>query len=152
MRIALDTNILVYAEGINDAMRCEVANDLLSRLPRAETFIPLQALGELFHALTRKGRWTAQAARDSLLSWRRAFPVVAGSQDTLLAAMDLSCDHQFTIWDSMLVSSAADAGCRLLLSEDMHDGFTWRGLTIVNPFAATRHPLLEALLDRPGRG
>jgi len=46
-----------------------------------------------------------------------------------------------------MMSVAAEAGCRLLLSEDLQDGFTWRGVTVVNPFAAERHPLLAALLD-----
>jgi hypothetical protein len=37
-------------------------------------------------------------------------------------------------------------GFRLLLSEDLQDGFTWRGVTVTNPFAAALHPLLAALL------
>jgi hypothetical protein len=28
----------------------------------------------------------------------------------------------------------------------MHDGFTWGGVTIVNPFSATPSPMLTALL------
>ena len=42
---------------------------------------------------------------------------------------------------------AADAGCRLLLSEDLQDGFTWRGVTVVDPFADKPHPLLAAYRD-----
>ena len=30
------------------------------------------------------------------------------------------------------------AGCRLLLSEDLHEGFTWAGVTVVNPFSSPR--------------
>ena len=46
-----------------------------------------------------------------------------------------------------MISVAAEGGCRLLLSEDLQDGFSWRGVTIANPFAASRHPLLDALLE-----
>lgn len=46
----------------------------------------------------------------------------------------------------MIVAVAAEAGCRLLISEDLQDGFTWAGLTIVNPFAQPVHPLLQAAL------
>jgi hypothetical protein len=35
-------------------------------------------------------------------------------------------------------------------SEDLKDGFSWRGVTVVNPFAAMRHPLLGALLGETG--
>jgi hypothetical protein len=34
----------------------------------------------------------------------------------------------------------------LLLSEDLQDGFSWAGVTVTNPFAATCHPLLEDAL------
>jgi hypothetical protein len=39
--------------------------------------------------------------------------------------------------------------CRLLLSEDLQEGFTWSGVTVTNPFSTSRHPLLEAMLKLP---
>jgi len=62
------------------------------------------------------------------------------------AALDLAVDHRLSIWDAVIFNAAAEAGCRLLLSEDLAEGFTWRGLRIVNPFAASPHPLLARLL------
>ena len=50
------------------------------------------------------------------------------------------------IWDAVMLSAAAEAGCRLLLSEDFQEGFTWRGVSVTNPFAPERHALLDALL------
>jgi len=47
----------------------------------------------------------------------------------------------------VVISASAESGCRLLLSEDLQDGFTWRGITIANPFASARHPLLDSLLE-----
>jgi hypothetical protein len=29
----------------------------------------------------------------------------------------------------------------------MQEGFTWKGVTVTNPFAASKHGLLAALLD-----
>ena len=49
-----------------------------------------------------------------------------------------------------MVVVTAEVGCRLLLSEYMQDGFSWRGVTVVNPFAAIRHPLLGALMGETG--
>ena len=46
----------------------------------------------------------------------------------------------------MIVSAAAKADCRLLLSEAMQDGFTWNGVTIANPFSTMPHPLFDAML------
>jgi hypothetical protein len=46
-----------------------------------------------------------------------------------------------------MISVAAEGGCRVLLSGDLQDGFSWRGVTVANPFASTRHRLLDALLS-----
>lgn len=146
MKVAIDTNVLVYAEGINDPARAGLARDLMRRLPRASVVIPLQVLGELFHVLVRKARWPATRARQAALDWHGAFPVADTSSEALLAAGDLAVDHRFGLWDAVILSVAAEAGCRLVLSEDMHDGFTWRGLTVINPFASPQHPLLTALV------
>ena len=45
------------------------------------------------------------------------------------------------------LAAAAEAGCRLLLSEDLQDGFTWSGVTVVNPFAEKKHELLAGILE-----
>jgi predicted nucleic acid-binding protein len=98
--------------------------------------------------LVRKGGRSRSEARDALLGWRDTFPTVETSPETMLMAADLSTDHQLGIWDAVILSAAAHAGCRLLLSEDLHEGFTWGGVTVVNPFSKPRHTLLQALLDK----
>jgi predicted nucleic acid-binding protein len=96
--------------------------------------------------LVRKGRKSRREARDALLGWRDAFPVVATSTEVMLAAADLAADHQLGIWDAVILSTASQWGCRLLLSEDLQEGFTWAGVTVVNPFSSPQHALLHALL------
>ena len=146
MRVALDTNVLAYAEGINGAARRRPALDLVRSLPQETTVIPVQVLGELFNVLVRKAGKSRAEAREALLSWRDAFPVVETSPDIMLTAADLATDHRFGIWDAVILSAASQASCRLLLSEDLQEGFTWGGVTVVNPFASPRHALLDALL------
>lgn len=147
MRVAVDTNILVYAHGGNDPERQRLALDVLDALAEKSVVVPVQVLGELFNVLTRKARWPRTAARDAVLAARDNLSPIDTSFSTLAAATDLCVDHGFSVWDAVILAAAAEAGCRLLLSEDMHDGFVWRGLTITNPFADKRHPLLEAALD-----
>jgi predicted nucleic acid-binding protein len=146
VRIALDTNVLAYAEGINGAERRNVALALIRRVPQEAAVVPVQVLGELFNVLVRKGGRSRSDARDALLSWRDTFPGVETSPEVMLAAADLATDHQLGIWDAVILSAASRAGCRLLLSEDLQEGFTWAGVTVVNPFSPPRHALLEALL------
>jgi predicted nucleic acid-binding protein len=146
VRMALDTNFLVYAEGINDGAKEKIAEQIIRNAPVDATFIPVQVLGELFRVLVGKAGRKPEAARASLVGWQDSFPVVETSTSILLAAVELAVDHRFSIWDAVILSSAASVGCRLLLTEDMNEGFTWSGVTIANPFAAKRHKLLDGLL------
>lgn len=146
MKVALDTNVLAYAEGVNGAAVRDKALELIHRLPPGSIVLPAQTLGELFNVLVRKGKRRPSHARAAVLSWRDAFSVMETSAAVVVNATDLAADHGLTIWDSVVLAAAAEAECRLLLSEDLQDGFTWRGVTVVNPFALMLNPILEALL------
>lgn len=146
MKVALDTNILVYAEHVNDTEKRGSAVDLMRRLPQEAVVLPVQVLGELFNVLVRKGARSRADARTALLRWRDTFALVETSPEIMLTAADLATDHQMSIWDAIVLAAASHSGCRLLLSEDLQDNFTWAGVTVVNPFATPRHALLDALL------
>ncbi len=147
MRVALDTNILAYAEGTNGVQMKQKALELIRRLPAGSVVLPTQVLGELFNVLVLKAKKPATSARTAILTWRDAYPLSDTSGTVIVNAADLAADHNLRIWDSVILSATAEAGCRLLLSEDLQEGFTWQGVTITNPFAPTRHALLEALLN-----
>ena len=148
MRVALDTNVLAYAEGVGDVGRRKAALALIGHLPEGTALLPVQVLGELFNVLTRKAGRSHALARRAILEWRDSFALVGTSPTVMLAASDLAVDHKFQIWDAVVLAAAAEANCRLLLSEDLHEGFTWRGVTVTNPFAAKHHPLLAGMLQR----
>ena len=147
MKIALDTNILAYFEGVNSVESKLLAVDLIASLPSKSIFVPIQVLGELYNVLVRKGKLGSNEARDRITLWRDTATIVGTEIDTLMSAISLSVDHQLPIWDSVILATARDIGCRLLLSEDFQDGFTWGGVTVVNPFAPDPHWLLQSLLD-----
>lgn len=63
----------------------------------------------------------------------------------MLAAVALDTDRAMSIRDGVMRSTAVDAGCRLLLSENMQDDFTCRGLSVVDPPAGARRLLLSAM-------
>lgn len=151
MIVALDTNVLAYAEGVNDPVRQARALELITALPDGAAIVPVQVLGELFRVLTAKVKRPAAEARAAVLSWRDALPMHGTTDQALLSAMDLVADHGLQIWDALILAVTADARCRLLLSEDLQDGFTWRGVTVVNPFASSVHPLLASLLAQSHR-
>ena len=126
------------------------ALEVIQRLPVGAVVLPAQTLGELFNVLVRKAKRRPALARAAILSWRDAYPIAETSAAVMVNATDLASDHGLTIWDSVVLAASAEAGCRLLLSEDLQEGFTWRGVTVTNPFAQALHPLLAALLTVPG--
>jgi len=142
----LDTNVLAYAEGVGDELRCRTAMQWVERLSSNEVVLPAQTLGELSRVLTGKAKRPAAQTRAAVLSWADSFEVADSTWFAFQSALDLTVDHQLPIWDALVLAVAAEKRCRLLLSEDFHDGFTWRGVTVVNPFAEPRSPLLSGLL------
>ena len=147
--IALDSNVLLYAEGIDGERRLDQAQRVLLALRDQPLIIPAQVLGELFRVLTGKAAWPATEAADAVARWVQAGRVQPTTAEIVLEAAVFSAAHGYRIWDAIIVCVAADAGCDILLSEDMQDGFRYRGVTIVNPFTEIPHPTLSALLENP---
>lgn len=147
MKVALDTNVLAYAAGVDDAVRRDGAKRLIASIDPTDIVIASQVAGELYNVLVRKGGLSRAAAAEIVEWWIDALSFRAHAPATFSDALRLARDHKFQIWDALITCVAAEAGCRLLLSEDMNEGFVYRGVTIANPFAETPHPLLASLLD-----
>lgn len=151
MRVALDTNILAYAEGVGDAACCAGAIRLIEQLPAELVLLPAQTLGELFRILIGKAKREAGLTREAIMAWADSFEVADSSWSAFQAAIDLSIDHRLQIWDALIMAVAAENRCRLLVSEDLQNGFTWRGITVVNPFSEPSSPLLNNILQTGNR-
>jgi len=148
VRVALDTNILAYAEGIGDDVRQQASLDLIRALPSSLVVIPVQCLGELFRVLTGKARRDATSAQEAILAWADAYETADSTWTALQSAMDVVASHGLQIWDALILAVAVEQRCRLLLSEDMQHEFTWHGLTVVNPYHESKHHLLQILLKK----
>jgi predicted nucleic acid-binding protein len=151
VRFSLDTNILVYAIVETPDVKHRTALSLVRRARAHDCVITLQALGELFRALTGKFHRSPTEAAETVHEWRSGFPVVAANENCLIEAMDAVTGHHLSFWDAMMWATAKHAGCSLLLSEDGDDGRMLGGVTLVNPFASPRSPLLAqaGLGDKP---
>jgi len=137
--IALNTNILVYVEGVYSWDKTERATDLLAQFDAQNLFVPVQVLGELFNVLVRKTTLGAVAARERITYWMNSMTAIQTFPETVAAAMDISVAHQVPSRDAVILVAAQSAGCQLLLSEDFQHDFTWGGVTVVNPFATEPH-------------
>jgi len=150
LKLGLDTNVLGYAAGIgDDGAKRRRAGRLIKTLADHSLVIPTQVAGEFYNILTRKGGHPPKIARKIVLDWSAGVGLTAASAATMDAALEAAAFFNLQIWDALILTVAAEAGCGLLLSEDMQDGFVYRGVTVANPFAETLHPLLASLLEIP---
>lgn len=146
-RFTLDTNILVYAVDRDAGERHLRSRDLVGRAARRDCVLTVQSLAEFFHATTRKNLLEPARARGFVRSWRAVFEVTAADDSALVDAIDAVEEHGLSFWDAMLWAASRQAGCAVILSEDMQHGRRLGGVAFVNPFAADAGATLAALLD-----
>jgi predicted nucleic acid-binding protein len=136
-RSFFDTNVLVYTDDKASPAKQRRALDLLAEHRRAGTgVVSLQVLQEYFVTVTGKLHLDVRIARRKV-ELLADFDVAAPEVADILAAIDLHRLHGFSFWDALIVRSAKQAGCRILLSEDFQDGREFNGLRVVNPFSRT---------------
>jgi predicted nucleic acid-binding protein len=133
-RFTLDTNLLIYSVDRREGARHHLAVDIVRLAARCECWLTFQALSEFYSATTRKGIAQAAHAAELVQQWLIAFPCAAVSNGAIRVALADAVAGRASYWDALLVATAAEAGCRLILSEDMADGATLSGVEIHNPF------------------
>lgn len=139
-RVFVDTNIFVYSMDASTPDKQVVASQWLRSLwSSRKGRTSLQALREFYNVVTRKTRpglprETAQALVRDLLTWNPADdnPVILNS------AWQVEDRYGLSFWDSLIVASAMQQGCAVLLTEDLQHGQVFEGLiTVKNPFILT---------------
>ncbi|HUN52965.1 MAG TPA: PIN domain-containing protein [Candidatus Sulfotelmatobacter sp.] len=146
MRLTLDSNILVYAADRDAGSRHLIAQRIVRRAADLDCLLTLQALAEFFRVATGKCNVPPKEAATIVANWRDVFPVHAADAETLTAAMDAVAGHSLAFWDAMIWAIARQAGCRLLLSEDLQHGRELGGVVFINPFVEPAAALLSEAL------
>ncbi len=149
MIYSLDSNIILYSEGINDKIRQDVAHALIAAVGTRNLLVPVQAIGESFNGLIKRKKFTRKQAAALLAPWRHGVRMQNTTHAVLEAAVELATLHHFQIWDAVIVSAAAEGGASILFSEDMQNGFVWKDLIILNPFAESPDIIVQELLRNP---
>jgi predicted nucleic acid-binding protein len=133
-RSFFDTNVLIYADDKAAPAKQRRALDLVAEHRRAGTgVVSLQVLQEYFVTITRKLRVDQRIARRKV-ELLAEFDIAATDVTDILAAIDLHFLHGFSFWDALVMRSAKQAGCSVLLTEDMQETREIDGIRIVNPF------------------
>jgi predicted nucleic acid-binding protein len=133
-RTFLDSNILLYADDAKDERKRDLALALILHHRQQRTgVVSVQVLQEYFANATSKLKVSIDEARYKV-QFHSRFQVVEPSALDVVAAIDLHSVHRISFWDAMILHSAKQAGCRVLLTEDLQHRQTIDGVRIVNPF------------------
>jgi predicted nucleic acid-binding protein len=134
-RSFLDSNVLVYTDDKASPSKRRSALALVAEHRRSGSgVVSMQVLQEYFVAVTRKLNLDVRIARRKV-ELLAEFDVFSPDVSDILAAIDLQRLHNFSFWDALIIRAAKQAGCTVLLSEDLQTAREVDGLRLVNPFA-----------------
>ena len=125
-----DTNILIYAFAAGDR-----------RSARAEMLmaeggvIGVQVLNEFTSVVRRKLSWDWPQVDAALLVVSELMgPARPLTADIHAHAVKLARGSTLSFYDALIIAAAADAGCHVLLTEDLQHGRRFGDVTVQNPF------------------
>jgi predicted nucleic acid-binding protein len=134
-RFTLDTNILVYSVDGGAGWRQRVALRIIELAVLADCWLTLQSLSEFYAVATRKRMMPPERAAETARIWLDLFPVAAASGACVRTALATASTGRAPYWDALLLATAAEAGCAVVLTEDMAGGSSLVGVRVLNPFA-----------------
>ena len=137
-RFTLDSNILVYALDRQAGERHRLASVIIDRAVLLDCCVTLQAISEFFAVCVRKRLVPIDEAMAQACDWLDMFPTAAASADAIRAALSLATSRRASYWDTLLVTTAAEAGCTAILTEDLGRGTLLAGVRIIHPFDGAR--------------
>lgn len=131
----VDTNVLVYVYDRDEPEKQRRAQALLESCAAAGTLVlSTQVLQEFYVAVTRKLSLPATDAFAALEAFSQ-LPAVVIEPTLVRLAAETSLAAKLSFWDALILESAAARQCERLLTEDLQDGFEWKGVRVENPFA-----------------
>lgn len=133
-KIFIDTNILVYLSSTEEQKKEKVKKLLYSQQSAS---ISTQVLSEFSNVIYRKKLFPSEKLLEFMDIFSKIFKIEIITPITVRDAIKIKEKYQFSFWDSMIIATALENNCNLLISEDMqHNQMIENRLKIINPFAA----------------
>ncbi len=114
----VDTNILVYLYPEDEVEKRDKSRSIFGTY---ECITSTQALNELSNVMIKNFKvnpFEVSAAVDEIAE---NCQVTMVGLETIKSALDISERYKYSYYDSLIISSALENGCKLLLTEDMSD-------------------------------
>jgi len=128
----IDTNVLIYAFTADEPAKQEIA---LIYLNHCLPVISTQVVKEFSNVLLKKTDISLQAIQEIINEIIDVADVANEEIGLIFAAFEIHKRYKFSFYDSLIVATAINSRCQVLLSEDIQDGqIIDNKLKVVNPF------------------
>jgi predicted nucleic acid-binding protein len=133
-----DTNLLVYAHDASAGEKHEIAKGIILDLWETETgCLSVQVLQEFYVVATQKVPKPLEAdAASAIIRDLSHWKIHTPNATDVLGAIDLQQRAGISFWDAMILWSALQLDCEIVLSEDLNPDQVYNGIDVINPFAA----------------
>lgn len=130
----VDTNIWVYAKLVQPDQQKHQKAVFFLKDNTDQLFISTQVINE-FYSVLNKNHISDPIIQESILQILPEINLQMISIDTLKKSWEIKLKYQYSIYDSLIIASALEAGCSKLYSEDLqHNQLIGKKLRIINPF------------------
>jgi predicted nucleic acid-binding protein len=132
-KIFLDSNILIYLYSIDEPKKKSILEELVNTLDTI--IISSQVLNEFINVMHKKRKITFDILAHGVKELCESFTVVGITVQTIEKALLIAHKHNYNYFDSLIIATALEHKCSILLTEDMHHNHTIENtLRLINPF------------------
>jgi predicted nucleic acid-binding protein len=131
-KVFIDTNVLIYAYSETEPDKKDITLNILENY---HIVFSIQVINEFIWVMNKKYKIDFKILQALLDRFWEKFEVTLLQKTSIDQALSIAQRYKYSYWDSLILSSALENGCKVLYTEDMQDGQTIDGkIKIENPF------------------
>jgi predicted nucleic acid-binding protein len=135
-KIFIDTNIWIYLFDSNNHHKQEASQKFIEAHFN-NIVLSTQVLNELYNVLSKKLKLNHQKIKDIIIKIVANFDISPITTIEVFKAIEIKEKFGYSYWDSLILASAIENNCGVLVSEDMQHKFRIESdLQIINPFSS----------------
>ena len=143
----MDSNVLVYAVDSQTPEKQTIARNIMRRAPGLEAVLTCQAVAEFLNVVRRRAPASFSVAREQAARWATIFPIAGTSWECIARAAAMADVHKLQLWNCVIWQAARSLQAQIFISEDIQDGFSAEGMSVLNPFKPSNAERLAMLLE-----
>ena len=131
----IDTNIFIYLQSTSEDDKRLASKRAINSF---RCVCSTQVLSETSNVLSKKAKMSFDQVAEIIDGMVQTCELIVVSYETIQKAIEIARDNMLGYYDSLIIASAIEAGCKYLLSEDLTDGQKiYNKITIINIY---KHP------------